>query len=144
MPELARHEVGVFGHRAKRVQRCQRPTINDSIDQRSMMPMMDWSTIVIRAARPSPHLPLLVLGNTFSASNFGFKIGLLLNLHFSPPEAQLRPRNASQMDLRTPPFSVFNFKTQISLKTIQLPHENLIFHHSGSCKNHQNSTPNPL
>ncbi len=65
VPELARHEVGVVVHRAKRVRRCQRPTINDSKDQRSMMPTMDWSTIVIRAARPSGQLPLACLKSLF-------------------------------------------------------------------------------
>ena len=58
VPELARHEVGVFGHRAKRVRRCQYPTINDVNDLRCKLSMMDWSTIVIRAARPSPRLPV--------------------------------------------------------------------------------------
>ena len=99
MPELARHEVGVFGHRAKRVQRCQRPTINDFNDLRSTLSMMDWSTINIRAAgtrfRRSSRVPEI----TFSASNFGFKIG-----RFSKPQnpakiAQKAPKTLPQ----TPP-----------------------------------------
>ena len=65
VPELARHEVGVFGHRAKRVRRCQRPTIEDSYDLRSMMPTMDWSTIVIRADEPALRLPLASLEPLF-------------------------------------------------------------------------------
>ena len=69
--------VGVVVHRAKRVQRCQRPTINDFNDLRSTLSMMDWSTINIRAARRLHHLPLLDFETTFSASNFGFKIGRL-------------------------------------------------------------------
>ena len=77
VPELARHEVGVFGHRAKRVQHCERPTINDFDDLRSTLSMMDWSTINIRAARTTCHLPPHVSETTFSASNFGFKIGRL-------------------------------------------------------------------
>ena len=56
-PPCPWHEVGVFGHRAKRVRRCQYPTINDVNDLRCKLSMMDWSTIVIRAARPSGHLP---------------------------------------------------------------------------------------
>ena len=57
-PPCPWHEVGVFGHRAKRVRRCQYPTINDVNDLRSMLSMMDWSTIVFRAARSSGHLPV--------------------------------------------------------------------------------------
>ena len=74
MPELARHEVGVVVHRAKRVQRFECPTINDFNDQRSMMSMMDWSTINNRAARNLPHLPPRGPEITFSASNFELEI----------------------------------------------------------------------
>ena len=56
-PPCPWHEVGVFGHRAKRVRRCQYPTINDVNDLRCKLSMMDWSTIVVRAARPSGRLP---------------------------------------------------------------------------------------
>ena len=41
MPELARHEVGVVGHRAERVRRCQRPTIDDINDLRSISTIYD-------------------------------------------------------------------------------------------------------
>ena len=75
VPELARHEVGVVVHRAKRVQRFECPTMNDVNDLRWMLSMMDWSTINIRAARTSGQRAFYVLRTTFSASNFGFKIG---------------------------------------------------------------------
>ena len=65
VPELARHEVGVVVHRAKRVQRCQRPTINDFNDLRSMLSMMDWSTINNWAARTTLHLPFASLKPLF-------------------------------------------------------------------------------
>ena len=77
MPELARHEVGVFGHRAKRVRRCQCPMMNDANDLRWMLSMMDWSTINNWAARTDPHLPLRMPRTTFSASNFELEIWLL-------------------------------------------------------------------
>ena len=99
VPELARHEVGVFGHRAKRVQRCQRPTINNFNDLRSTLSMMDWSTINIRAARPSSRTPPRGPGTTFSASNFGFKIGRLSKPQNPAKIAQKAPKTLP----KTPP-----------------------------------------
>ena len=92
VPELARHEVGVFGHRAKRVQHCERPTINDFDDLRSTLSMMDWSTINIRAARTTLRRSLRGLGTTFSASNFGFKIGRLSKPQNPAKIAQKAPK----------------------------------------------------
>ena len=99
-PPCPWHEVGVFGHRAKRVRRCQYPTINDVNDLRSMLSMMDWSTIVFRADIPSGRLrptPLRVFGTTFSASNFGFKIGLLFK---TPKSTQNRPKSSENRPKR--------------------------------------------
>ena len=45
-PPCPWQEVGVFGHRAKRVRRCQYPTINDVNDLPWILSIMDWSTIV--------------------------------------------------------------------------------------------------
>ena len=93
--------MGVVVHRAKRVRRCQRPTINDVDDQRSndqrfqrsTMPTiyMGWSTIVIRADEPSSRLPPRVSEITFSPSNFEFKIGLVLKALKS---SQNRPKSS--------------------------------------------------
>ena len=99
VPELARHEVGVFGHRAKRVQHCERPTINDFDDLRSTLSMMDWSTINIRAARTTLRRSLRGLGTTFSASNFGFKIGRLSKPQNPAKIAEKAPKTLPQ----TPP-----------------------------------------
>ena len=97
-PPCPWHEVGVFGHRAKRVRRCQYPTINDVNDLRCKLSMMDWSTIVFRAdipsgrLRPPPgHPPSRVPEITFSASNFGFKIHLLFK---APKSTQNRPKSS--------------------------------------------------
>ena len=91
-PPCPWHEVGVFGHRAKRVRRCQRPTIEDSYDLRSMMPTMDWSTIVIRAARVLHRLPPRVPEITFSPSNFGFKIDSFWKPQNPPKIVQKAPK----------------------------------------------------
>ena len=91
--------MGVFGHRAKRVQRCQRPTINhcnDFNDLRSILSMMDCSAVDDglfndqywgRLSRPST--PLHVARITFSASNFGFKICFVFK---APKSSQNRPK----------------------------------------------------
>ena len=63
--------------------------------------MMDWSTIVIRAARPSGELR--VLETTFSASNFGFKIGLLLKASKSNFRLPKPSENLIQKPPKTPP-----------------------------------------
>ena len=92
VPELARHEVGVVVHRAKRVRRCHRPTINDSIDQRSMMPTMGWSTIVIRAARTSGDLPLASLEPLFRLPTSASKLDSFSKPQNPPKIVQKAPK----------------------------------------------------
>ena len=86
--------MGVFGHRAKRVQRCQPPTINDFNDLRSTLSMMDCSTTNIRAARTSPRLPVtspLRPWNHF----FGFQLRLQNWTPFKTPKSsQNRPKSS--------------------------------------------------
>ena len=95
--------MGVFGHRAKRVRRCQYPTINDVNDLRSMLSMMDWSTIVFRAARSSGHLPvtsqptpLLRLWNHF----FAFQLRLQNWTPFQSPK--IHPKSSKKLRKPSP------------------------------------------
>ena len=91
MPELARHAVGVVIHRAKRVRRFQCPTINDFNEQRSTMPMMDWSTISIKAARSDFHLPLLALEPRFRLPTSASKL-----------DSFSKPQNPAKMVQKAP------------------------------------------
>ena len=61
-----------------------------------MMSMMDWSTINIRAARPSGETLFCVSETTFSASNFGFKIGRLFKAQNPAKIAQKAPKTVPQ------------------------------------------------
>ena len=92
VPELARHEVGVFGHRAKRVQRCQRPTINDFNDLRSTLSMMDWSTINIRAARPDFQSPFACLEPLFRLPTSASKLDAFQNPKIQPKSPKKLPK----------------------------------------------------
>ena len=56
------------------------------------MPWMDWSFINFRAARPICHNPPHVSETTFSASNFGFKIGRLSKPQNPAKIAQKAPK----------------------------------------------------
>ena len=69
--------------------RYQRSTIYIN-DLRSRMPMMDWSTIVIRAARPSPDLPSRPWNHFFA-----FQLRLQNWTPFKAPKSsQNRPKNS--------------------------------------------------
>ena len=102
--ELAKHEVGVFGHRAKRVQRFECPTMNDFNDHRSMMSMMDWSTINNKAARTLHHLPLLTLKPLFRLPTSSSKLDPFPNPQNPPNQAQ----NASKTLPQTLPKRIQN------------------------------------
>ena len=83
------------------------------------MPMTDWSTIVIRSARSSPHLPPLSFRTTFSASNFGFKIGLL----FKAPKSNQNRSKSSENRPQDLPKQLQNsilFSNTRKLKKMQL------------------------
>ena len=84
-PPCPWHEVGVFGHRAKRVRRCQYPTIHDVNDLRSMLSMMDWSTIVFRADIPSGRLPVDSPSRVWNHF-FGFQLRLQNSSPFQSPK----------------------------------------------------------
>ena len=53
-----------------------------------MLSMMDWSTIVIRAARPSPHLPATSPSRPWNHF-FGFQLRLQNWTPFQSPKIQL-------------------------------------------------------
>ena len=104
VPELARHEVGVVVHRAKRVQRFQWPTISDSRDQWSMMPMMDWSTINNWAAWTLPRVPFTSLKPLFRLPTSSSKFDSFPNPQNPPNQAQ----NASKTVPQTLPKRIQN------------------------------------
>ena len=104
MPELARHEVGVVVHRAKRVQRCQCPTMNDVNDLRWMLSMMDWSTINNWAAWTLPRVPCLTLETIFRLPTSSSKFDSFPNPQNPPNQAQ----NASKTLPQTLPKRIQN------------------------------------
>ena len=119
MPELARHEVGVFGHRAKRVQRCQRPTINDFDDLRSTLSMMDWSTINIRAARPTCRTPFADLKPLFRLPTSASKSDAFRSPKIQPKSPKKLPKpsqNGSQIAYYVPTPEMFKNGTTMVRK----------------------------
>ena len=80
------------------------PTIDDINDQRSRMPMMDWSTIVIRADRTSGRIPLASLEPLFRLPTSSSKFDSFPNPQNPPNQAQ----NASKTLPQTLPKGIQN------------------------------------
>ena len=109
-----------------------------------MMPMTDWSTINIGAARPLHRLPLHVSKTTFSASNFELEIGLLSEPSKSTKSGPKCLKNPSQDPPKTPPKRALILQTPKIKKNATLQYENLIFDVSRPSKIVPKSMPKRL
>ena len=145
-PPCPWHEVGVFGHRAKRVRRCQYPTINDVNDLRSMLSMMDWSTIVFRAARSSGHLhvnpPLTTLKSLFRLPTSASKLDSFSKPQNPPKIVQKAPKTVPKTLPKRLSKKQLMFQRPKCSKIIPLWYENRIFAFAKPSKSFQNRCQN--